>query len=297
VDDACPDNSGAVAEEAAQTDPRVRVLRHAVNQGVGGAVVTGYQQALADGADIIVKLDGDGQMPPEQIRELIEPLLRGEADYVKGNRFFHLEDLRSMPRIRLFGNAGLSFLSKLSSGYWNLFDPTNGFTAIHRTAAEILPLGKLSKRYFFESDMLFRLNSVRAVVLDIPLKAVYADEESNLNIGQSLAKFPLLHLRNFGKRLFYNYFLRDFNLASLNLVVGCLFIAFGVIFGSIRWIHGYEMNLVASPGTVMLAALPVVLGWQSLLSFLSFDISNIPRRPLQRMLDAQPAIDRSAPSI
>jgi dolichol-phosphate mannosyltransferase len=132
--------------------------------------------------------------------------------------------------------------------------------------------------------MLFRLNSVRAVVLDVPLKAHYADEESNLQIGQTLVKFPLLHLRNFAKRLFYNYFLRDFNLASLNLVVGLLLTTFGVTFGTIRWVHGYEMNLVASPGTVMLAALPVVLGWQSLLSFLSFDISNIPRRPLQRMI-------------
>jgi dolichol-phosphate mannosyltransferase len=284
VDDACPEGSGAAAVEIANRDQRVRVLRHPRNQGVGGAVTAGYAQALQDGADVVIKIDGDGQMAPEQIRELVGPILRGEADYVKGNRFFHLEDLRSMPLFRLLGNAGLSFLSKLSSGCWNLFDPTNGFTAIHSTAASLLPLQKLSKRYFFESDMLFRLNSIRAVVVDVPVKSIYADEQSNLSISRTLAVFPFLHLRNFAKRLFYNYLLRDFNLASVNLMVGSALITFGTIFGALRWIRGYEMNLVASPGTVMLAALPIVLGWQSLMSFINFDVSNIPRRPLQRMI-------------
>ena len=282
VVDGCPEGSGAIADELAAQDSRIQVLRHSTNQGVGAAVVTGYAQAIQDGMEIVVKLDGDGQMAPERIGELIEPILRGEADYVKGNRFFHLEDLRSMPWPRLIGNAGLSFLSKLSSGYWNLFDPTNGFTAIHHTAISLLPLNKISKRYFFESDILFRLNSLRAVVLDVPLKAYYADEESNLSIGNSLAVFPVLHARNFFKRLLYNYFLRDFNLASLNLVVGILLVSFGSVFGAVRWIRGYELNLVASPGTVMLAALPVVLGWQSLMGFINFDLSNVLRRPIQQ---------------
>lgn len=283
VDDACPEKSGQVARELAESDPRVHVIMHRQNTGVGGAVLSGYAAAIADGAEIIVKIDGDGQMAPEKIGQLIAPILRGEADYVKANRFFHLDHLRSMPWVRLVGNAGLSFFCKLSSGYWNLFDPTNGFTAIHARVAEMLPADKLSKRYFFESDMLFRLNSLRAVVVDVPIEAHYAEEESSLSVTNSLLTFPANHLRNLVKRVFYNYFLRDFNFASINLLLGCLLFGFGLFFGSLEWLRGYERQSFASAGTVMLAALPIVLGWQALLSFIHFDITNIPSRPLHRM--------------
>lgn len=283
VDDGCPEGSGMVAAEAAADDPRIHVVRHSQNGGVGAAVMTGYRQALADGADVIVKLDGDGQMAPEDIGTLIEPIIRGEADYVKGNRFFDLETLRAMPWVRLIGNAGLSFLSKASSGYWNLFDPTNGFTAIHAHAARMLPWNKLSRRFFFESDMLFRLNTMRAVVTDVPLAARYSDEESNLRILKVLWQFPIYHARNLGKRIFYNYFLRDFNAASINLVLGGTLIAFGVFFGIWRWLQGASLHVVASPGTVMLAALPVILGFQAVLSFVQFDVTNVPDRPLQHI--------------
>ncbi len=284
VDDACPDRSGAVLREIAAREPRVRVIEHSRNSGVGAAVLTGYAQAIRDGAEIIVKLDGDGQMAPEDIGAVVKPISWGEADYVKGNRFFDLESLHSMPWARIIGNAGMSFLSKLSSGYWNLFDPTNGFTAIHARVAARLPMEKLSRRYFFESDILFRLNTLRAVTVDVPLKAHYAGEHSSLSLMKTLVQFPLLHLRNFCKRLFYNYFLRDFNLASINLVLGLMLLCFGIVFGISRWISGIEMNLRASSGTVMLAALPIVLGWQSLMSFINFDLTNIPHRPLHHSL-------------
>jgi len=163
VDDACPEHTGdRLARDC--SDPRVRVLRHAANQGVGGAMVTGYRAALADGADIVVKLDGDGQMDPAEIERLIAPIAQGRADYTKGNRFHELEMLRDMPRVRLFGNSMLSLVSKLASGYWDVMDPTNGFTAVHRDALALLPLDKIDRGYFFESDMLFRLYTVRAVV-------------------------------------------------------------------------------------------------------------------------------------
>jgi len=284
IDDACPDGSWTVAQDAMPHDPRIRLIHHASNLGVGGAVISGYRRALADGAGVIVKLDGDGQMAPEDIPKLVDPILRGRADYVKGNRFFCLDDLRSMPWVRLVGNAGLSFLSKLSCGYWNLFDPTNGFTAIHAAALSALPLEKLSRGYFFESDVLFRLNSLRAVVSDVPIEARYGDEQSSLSVRQSLMQFPICHLRNYIKRLFYNYFLRDFNIASVNLVIGLMLVTFGVTFGSVHWIRGYQLDVLATPGTVMLAALPIVLGWQALLSFVHLDITNVPRQPIQRML-------------
>jgi glycosyltransferase involved in cell wall biosynthesis len=284
IDDGCPDGSGLAAKEASVDDPRVRIVFHSDNQGVGAAVLTGYRHALRDGAEIIVKLDGDGQMDGGEIPQLVAPIVRGEADYVKGNRFFNLDDLRSMPRLRLLGNAGLSFFSKLSSGYWNLFDPTNGFTAIHASAASLLPFDKVCRRYFFESDLLFRLNTIRAVVLDVPQKARYADERSHLSVFRSLIEFPLRHFSNFLKRLLYNYFLRDFNAASLNLVVGLALIVFGVAFGATHWIRSARLDVFTSPGTVMLSALPIILGAQALFSFLHFDTTNMPRYPLQRLI-------------
>jgi len=219
VDDCCPMNSGDFVE-ANCTDPRVVVLRHVENQGVGGAVMTGYRAAIEDGIDIIVKVDGDGQMDPALIPSFVSPIIAGEADYTKGNRFFDLERIAQMPKLRLFGNAGLSFLTKLSSGYWDLFDPTNGFTAIHRDVARHLPMGRISKRYFFETDMLFRLSTLRAVVLDVPMHAKYGDEVSNLKISQVLSEFLFKNLRNFGKRVFYNYYLRNLSLASFELPAG-----------------------------------------------------------------------------
>jgi glycosyltransferase involved in cell wall biosynthesis len=280
VDDGCPEQSGRVVEARAAEDSRVRLLVHEKNRGVGAAVVTGYRQALEDGAEIIVKLDGDGQMDPARICELIAPICDGEADYVKGNRFYHLESLRAMPVARLIGNAGLSFLSKLSTGYWNLFDPTNGFTAIHVAVARRLALGKLHPRYFFESDILFRLNTLRAVVTEVPMEARYAGEKSSLSLTKAFIQFPIYHTRNYFKRIFYNYFLRGFSVASINLLLGFALLLFGVIFGLIQWIEGAVRQTPASSGTVMLAALPIIIGSQLLLSFLSFDMSNVPREPL-----------------
>ncbi len=284
VDDGCPEQSGAVAERVGRKDPRICVLRHPKNLGVGAAVVTGYRQAIRDGADILVKLDGDGQMDPADILRLVGPILRHEADYVKGNRFFHLESLRRMSWIRLVGNAGLSFWSKLSSGYWNMFDPTNGFTAIHCAVAQELQLEKLSRRFFFESDVLFRLNLVRAVVENMPMDACYADEGSNLSPLRSLFSFPLLHTRNFLRRIFYNYFLRDFSLASVSLSAGTAFIMFGTVFGLMKWIKGAQANTLASAGTVMIPALLVIVGFQLLLSFVAHDIANVPKSPLHPRL-------------
>ncbi len=205
VDDCCPEGSGQYVQERCM-DPRVVVLVHEVNQGVGGAVMTGYERAIADGAAVIVKIDGDGQMDPALLPDFVEPILRGDADYTKGNRFFNLDEVRAMPAVRLFGNAALSFMAKLSTGYWNLFDPTNGYTAIHARVAAALPRAKIAKRYFFETDILFRLNTIQAVVFDIPMVAVYGAEKSNLRVSRVLPEFLARHFGNFGKRVFYGYF-------------------------------------------------------------------------------------------
>jgi dolichol-phosphate mannosyltransferase len=282
VDDKCPDGSGAFVK-ANCTDPRVTVIEHAENQGVGGAVMSGYARAIADGMDIMVKVDGDGQMDAALIPGFVAPILHGEADYTKGNRFFDLEQIRQMPALRLFGNAVLSLMTKLSSGYWNLFDPTNGFTAIHADAARHLPFDKISKRYFFETDMLFRLNTLNAVVVDVPMDASYGDEVSNLKISKIVTEFLAKHVRNFVKRIFYNYYLRNMSLASLELPAGLAMLAWGTTYGTVHWIESARAGVASAPGTVMLAALPVIMGTQLVLAFLAHDIASVPRRAIHRM--------------
>jgi dolichol-phosphate mannosyltransferase len=281
VDDKCPDGSGALVRNTC-TDPRVKVIEHAENQGVGGAVMTGYQAAIDDGMTVIVKVDGDGQMDPRLIGKFVAPILSGEADYSKGNRFFDLEQIRAMPTVRLVGNALLSLMTKLSSGYWDLFDPTNGFTAIHADVARHLPFSRISRRYFFETDILFRLNTLNAVVVDVPMDARYGDEVSNLKISKIVTEFLMKHCRNFAKRIFYNYYLRNMSLASIELPLGLVLLMVGIIYGGVHWAESSRAGVETPAGTVMLAALPILMGLQLILAFLANDIASVPTRPLHK---------------
>lgn len=285
VDDSCPEQTADFVEMNSN-DPRITVLRNTTNLGVGGAVMKGYEAAITDGYDVMVKIDGDGQMDPALILELVAPIAAGEADYTKGNRFFNLDGLGSMPPVRIFGNAILSFLTKLSSGYWDLFDPTNGYTALHAKVARQLPFEKISSRYFFESDMLFRLSLVRAVVVDIPMDACYGTEKSGLKVNRVVGEFLTKHFRNFTKRVFYNYFLRDMSLASIELLLGMTLLLVGVAFGIWSWTASAHEGVFTSAGTVMLAALPVLVGLQLILAFLAYDISSVPRSPIHKRLSS-----------
>ena len=279
VDDCCPEGSGQLVQEKC-TDPRVHIIWHPENRGVGGALKSGYRQAIEDGMEIVVKIDGDGQMDPQLIPLFTRPILAGEADYSKGNRFYDLEKIRSMPAIRIFGNAVLSMVAKFSTGYWNIFDVTNGYTAIHTKVLKKIPFSKISDRYFFETDMLFRLNTIRASVIDIPMDAVYGDEKSSLKISSILTDFAFKHLKNSFKRVFYNYFLRDMTIASLELVLGAVLLGFGVCHRLFHSIQALTTGSATSSGTVMLAALPTIVGLQMLLAFVTFDVSNVPSRAI-----------------
>jgi len=277
VDDACPENSGQIAKDL--RDKRVRVVFHDKNQGVGGATVTGYKEALELGVDIVVKLDGDGQMDPAEIPRLVAPLQANMADYAKGNRFSSVENLESMPLVRVLGNAGLSFMTKLSSGYWTITDPTNGFTAIRSDLLTELRLGKLHPRFFFESDMLFRLNLLSAAVADVPMKANYGSERSNLSVLKALFQFPWLHWVNHLKRIFYSYYLREMSIASFELPLGFGLLVFGFVFGANAWSSAAAAGVATTTGNVMIAVLPIIIGFQLVLAFLSYDIASTPKRP------------------
>jgi dolichol-phosphate mannosyltransferase len=283
VDDKCPQNTGNFVLDN-NIDPRVNVIFHDENIGVGGAVLTGYIAARNDGHYCAVKVDGDGQMDPVLIPAFVAPILDGTADYTKGNRFFNPEDVKAMPVIRTIGNISLSFMQKISSGYWDLFDPTNGYTAINLHLLDLLPLDKIAKRYFFESDILFRLGTINAVVTDIPMKAIYGDEVSNLKISDIVLKFAYSHLKNTCKRILYKYYLRDFSVASIELPIGLILFMYGLVFGIISWSDSIHSAQTASSGTVMLAALPIIIGIQLLLSFLAYDIMTRPKKPIAKSM-------------
>jgi len=296
VDDGCPDRTGALIEEQNE-DPRVEVIYNARNLGVGGATKRGFVAALAANADIVVKLDGDGQMDPDLIRNLVGPIVHGQADYTKGNRFYSLENIAAMPRHRIVGNVLMSFVSKFSSGYWHVFDPANGFIAIHSAVLRLLPLDRISDNYFFESDMLFRLNTLRAVVVDVPMHARYGSEKSHLNIRRALPEFIRRHIGNFAKRIFYSYFLRNFSVASIEWVAGPLLLLFGCGFGAYQWFLVDEHGVAATAGTVMLAALPVIIGLQFMLAAIDFDVTSVPTVPLHRLLSGRlPEPDSNRPT-
>ena len=283
VDDACPEQSGLFIEQHCK-DRRLKVIYLSRNQGVGGAVMAGYAAALEEGADIVVKLDGDGQMDPRLIPVMVRPVAYGLADYTKGNRFYSLENLKTMPALRLFGNAALSFMSKFSTGYWNITDPVNGYTAVSGKVLRLLPLGKISRGWFFETDMMFRLNTVGAVIVDVPMDALYAGEDSNLKIRKVFLEFLWKHTRNYIKRVFYNYFLRGFSFASVELVLGLALMSYGVGFSLVKWAEAEARDQYASAGTVMIGALSIIIGFQLLLSFLNEDMRALPRVPLQSRL-------------
>lgn len=275
IDDKCPEESGKIAESL--KNPKVTALYHKENQGVGGAVLTGYNKAIELGGDIVVKIDGDGQMDINYLQKLIQPILHGKADYTKGNRFFDFKALHQMPKIRLFGNSGLSFLVKAASGYWNMMDPTNGYTAIHRDVIENLELDKIAKRYFFESDMLINLNIENAVIIDVPIPAKYGDEKSSLSISRTLFGFPPKLFMGLWKRIFYKYFIYDFNMLSVYLLMGVPMVIFGSVFGLYHWIVASGVSPTPT-GTIMLSVLPIILGTQFLLQAIQIDMTHIPKK-------------------
>ncbi|AKD24671.1 putative glycosyltransferase [Polynucleobacter duraquae] len=282
IDDFCPEFSGDHVGINC-VDRRVIVLRNNFNLGVGGSVMVGYKRALKDGADVIVKIDGDGQMDPSLLMRFASPIISGVADYCKGNRFYDLEGLNSMPKVRLLGNAGLSFIAKFSTGYWNLFDPTNGYTAISREVASRIPYEKISKRYFFETDILFRLNLLRAVAVDIPMTSIYSNEVSNLRIKKIFFEFLYKNFRNYLKRIFYNYYLRDMSVASIELPLGICLFGFGLIYGLAGWWHSSLSGSSTPVGTIMLSSVTILTGIQFLLAFINYDIGYVPTKPISKL--------------
>lgn len=275
VDDGSTDNTAEVVKSI--TDERIQLISHRENLGVGAAMCTGYRHALKINADIIVKIDGDGQMDPNEIEKIVLPVENGGADYSKGCRFYDMQNLQQMPKIRLIGNLILSFMTKFVSGYWQIFDPTSGFTAIHKRVLSRLNLSDLAKGYFFETDMLIKLYFLQARVVDVNISTRYGSEESHLSIRKVVTTFPYYFFKALIRRIVWRYFLIDFDAVSLFISLGLPLLIFGVNFGLYHWIKGIINNTLTPLGTIMIAVLSIFIGFELLLQALVLDIINAPK--------------------
>ncbi len=278
VDDGSPDLTGSILKKI--SDPRLIILTHEQNRGVGAAMITGYDHAVAIGADILVKMDGDDQMDPDKLSDLIFPIVHQEADFTKGNRFLHQTQLQSMPLTRRIGNWGLTFMVKAASGYWQIFDPTNGYTAMHRCVWHNINKTRIARDYFFESSLLTEMRYINALVEDVYIPARYQEEVSSMSIWKVLFSFPLRLLKATVRRFIYQYYLYNFSFGSLALILGMLFILFGFVWGIVYWRESQITGIPATTGTVLIAVLPIILGVQLLLQAISQDMVEIPRKPI-----------------
>lgn len=270
VDDCSTDGTPALVDRLAD-GKRIVAFHHERNQGVGGAMKTAFRKAIELKVDVVMKLDGDGQMDASYIAPLVKALT--DAEFAKGNRLFDRRMLRRMPTIRRVGNMGVGFMVKAASGYWNVSDPVNGFFAIRTETLQQMDLERLADRYFFESSMLIEMHYTGARIREVTMPAIYADEHSNLSVGKTLFSFPPRLIAAWIRRLHLSYFVYDFNICSLYILVGLPSFLFGLIFGLCEWIHYASISSPSPTGTIMVAVLTFILGFQMLLAAAQYDIT------------------------
>jgi dolichol-phosphate mannosyltransferase len=256
------------------SNSRVILINNEKNMGVGGAMLTGFKKALELKADYIAKIDADGQMDTIYLDRFARICLLYGCDYVKANRFGHIDALPTMPRIRLVGNLILTFLTKFSSGYWNIFDPQNGYVMITRKMLKRLDLGIIDKGYFFENSMLINLNIMRAKIGEIYLPANYGNEISSMKLWTIILSFPKNLLLGYFHRIYQKYIFRSLSPYALLLFFGIILLLWGIIWGGIAWYKSFITGIPANTGTVILALLPLILGWSALLQALVLDIQD-----------------------
>jgi len=222
VDDASKDETVSIVERLAKEDPKITLVRHSQNQGVGGAIITGYEKAVEMNMDVTAVMAGDAQMDPNDLEAIVEPIADGVADYTKGNRLFYGDAWNMMPKHRYLGNSLLSLLTKIASGYWNIADSQSGYTAISLEALQSLQLDKVYKRYGMPNDLLIRLNTHDSRVKDIHVRPVYnIGEESGIKLCQVIPRIGWILFKGFWKRLFFKYVVKDFHPLVFFYVLSC----------------------------------------------------------------------------
>lgn len=286
-----------VAAPLRRPGPRVVTLRHDVNRGLARAMETGLRAALDLGADIVVKIDGDGQMDPAQMERLIAPIVAGQADIAKGNRFLRRSHLAGMPLARLAGNLALSFMSKLASGYWNVFDPTNGYVAVRRQVLEEIDLTRLGPGYFFEISLLCEAFLAGAVARDVPMPARYNGEKSSLSLRRAAMIFPFLLVRAYLRRMALQHVVRDFTPVALFLIAGASMLGAGLVYGTRTWLHSASLHQQTPTGTIVVVAMLVLAGFHLLVQALVMDIGSVPTRSPWAALESADAAERERQTV
>jgi glycosyltransferase involved in cell wall biosynthesis len=271
VDDDSRDGTVAAAESAGE---RVSVLRHERNSGVGAAIVTGYKQALADGVDVVAVMAADNQMDPGDLEALVGPVARGEVDYAKANRLFTGQAWKLIPRSRYLGNAVLSLLTKVASGYWHVADSQSGYTAVGRETLGLLDLDAIYRRYGFPNDMLVHLNVVNARVRDFPSRPIYGvGERSGIRYRSVVPRISWLLFKGFWWRMREKYVIRDFHPLVFFYALGFLMTLAGLALGIVETVLRLMGNEIPV-ATIVLVALLLISGTQFTLFAMWFDMES-----------------------
>jgi glycosyltransferase involved in cell wall biosynthesis len=273
VDDCSPDGTSDVVRSI--HDDRVTLIRHEVNQGVGGAIITGHRKALEMGADINVIMAGDAQMDPQYLPDLLDPIVEQGYEFTKANRFYSRTGYSTMPFMRAAGSIALSFATKVASGYWNLFDPQNGYTALKRSALNRLPLDRVARSYAFENDLLIWLNIVNARAKDVSVPALYGEEVSTMNLRKVTWTIGSLLVTGFWRRMLRKHVLQSFSAVALLFFTGLALVTFGALVGV--WVLYETLGPpVATTGSVLLSVGPLLTGIHMLVNALMLDIQSTP---------------------
>jgi glycosyltransferase involved in cell wall biosynthesis len=271
VDDGSKDGTAARAQNA---DKRVEVISHEKNQGVGAAIVTGYKRAIANGVDVTAVMAADGQMDPDDLETLVRAVALGETDYAKANRLFTGQAWQLIPRTRYLGNAALSFLTKIASGYWHVADSQSGYTAVNLETLKLLDLDRVYRRYGFPNDLLVHLNVFNRRVRDYPSRPIYGvGERSGIRLRHVVPKISWLLLKGFFWRMGQKYVIRDFHPLILFYTLGGLLFGFGIALGIAEVVLRFLGNPITS-ATIVLVALLVISGLQLLLFAMWFDMES-----------------------
>ena len=274
VDDASRDATVGRAHAAAADDPRIAVIVLERNSGVGAAIVTGYRRALADRADITCVMAADKQMDPEDLVHLVTPVARGEVDYAKANRLFTGQAWKLIPHTRYLGNAALSFLTKIASGYWHVADSQSGYTAIALPTLERLDLDRLYPRYGFPNDLLVHLNVWNARVRDVPSRPIYGvGEQSGIRLRRVVPSIAWLLLKGFVWRMREKYVIRDFHPLVIFYVLGIVMTVVGFALGVLEVILRLTGEQITA-ASIVLVALLLISGTQFVLFAMWFDMES-----------------------
>jgi glycosyltransferase involved in cell wall biosynthesis len=272
VDDRSKDGTAAAAE--ALGDARVEVLRHERNQGVGAAIVTGYKRTRDEGIDVTAVMAGDNQMDPADLETLVSPVARGEVDYAKANRLFTGQAWDLIPRTRYLGNAVLSLLTKVASGYWHVADSQTGYTAISLEYLRLLDLDRIYKGYGMPNDMLVHLNIWNARVRDFPSRPIYnVGERSGIRLRRVVPRISWLLLKGFFFRMREKYVIRDFHPLVFFYFLGFLMTTIGLALGIVEVVLRLMGNAITTP-TIVLVALLLISGSQFMLFAMWFDMES-----------------------